>query len=102
MSGGVAFVYDSNGTFPNRVNPDMVDVERPDPGDLEMVKNDIATHVALTNSSRAKRLLADWENQQVKFVKVIPRQYKRVLAALDNARRSGVDPDIAVMATAQG
>jgi len=98
MSGGRAFVYDSNGTFASRVNMEMVDIEPLDADDLETVRSDIERHVELTNSSRGKRLLSNWDDEQKRFVKVIPRQYKRVLAALATARESGVDPDIAVMA----
>jgi glutamate synthase (NADPH/NADH) large chain len=100
MSGGTAFVYDSNETFPNRVNREMVDVERPTEEEFAQIKTDIEQHVAYTNSSRGKRLLADWETSRTKFRKVIPRQYKRVLEALETATRLGVDPDAAVMATA--
>ena len=100
MSGGVAMVYDSNNTFRTRVNMDMVDVEHPSETDFEQLKADIEQHVAYTNSSRGRRLLADWDNERMKFRKVIPRQYKRVLEALETAQRLGVDPDAAVMATA--
>ncbi len=101
MSGGTAFVYDSNGTFASRVNPDMVDVQRPSEEEFDTIKADIMQHVAYTNSSRGKRLLTDWPNERDRFRKVIPRQYKRVLEALETAQRLGVDPDAAVMATAQ-
>ncbi len=101
MSGGVAFVYDSNDTFSTRVNADMVDVERPSEADFEQIKGDIKRHVGYTNSSRGKQLLADWAEERNRFRKVIPRQYKRVLEALETAQRMGVDPDAAVMATAQ-
>ena len=47
-------------------------------------------------------LLANWDELKSRFRKVIPRQYKLVLEALENAQRTGVDPDVAVMATAQG
>ena len=100
MSGGMAFVYDSNNTFATRVNHDMVDVERPTAEEYDLVKGDIEQHVAYTNSSRGQRLLADWETTRLHFRKVIPRQYKRVLEALETAQRLGVDPDAAVMATA--
>ncbi len=101
MSGGTAFVYDSNGTFETRVNPDMVDVQRPTEEEFDTIEADISQHVAYTNSSRGKRLLANWPNERERFRKVIPRQYKRVLEALETAHRLGVDPDAAVMATAQ-
>ena len=100
MSGGMAFVYDSNNTFATRVNHDMVDVERPTAEEYDLIKSDIEQHVAYTNSSRGQRLLADWETTSLHFRKVIPRQYKRVLEALETAQRLGVDPDAAVMATA--
>ncbi|MEM7092872.1 MAG: glutamate synthase large subunit [Actinomycetota bacterium] len=102
MSGGTAYVYDSNGTFPSRVNTEMVDVERPDPSEQDTIRADIEQHFAYTQSARAQRLLANWDEEKTRFRKVIPRQYKLVLEALENAQRSGVDPDIAVMATAQG
>jgi len=101
MSGGRAFVYDSNNTFRTRVNMDMVDVEHPTEEEFDLIKGDIEKHVAYTNSSRGQRLLAEWETEREKFRKVIPRQYKRVLEALATAQRLGVDPDAAVMATAQ-
>jgi glutamate synthase (NADPH/NADH) large chain len=78
----------------------MVDVERPTAEEYDLVKGDIEQHVAYTNSSRGQRLLADWETTRLHFRKVIPRQYKRVLEALETAQRLGVDPDAAVMATA--
>jgi len=101
MSGGRAFVYDSNNTFTSRVNHEMVDVEHLTKDEFELIKGDIERHVEYTKSSRGKRLLADWENERQRFRKVIPRQYKRVLEALETAQRLGVDPDAAVMATAQ-
>ena len=102
MSGGTAFVYDSNGTFPTRVNREMVDVETPDAADYDQIRADIERHLAYTGSERARHLLAGWETERTRFRKVIPRQYKLVLEALENAQRTGVDPDVAVMATALG
>ena len=80
----------------------MVDVETPDADDFETIKTDIERHLAYTGSTRAKALLANWDELKSRFRKVIPRQYKLVLEALENAQRTGVDPDVAVMATAQG
>jgi glutamate synthase (NADPH/NADH) large chain len=80
---------------------DMVDVEHPTEEEFDLIKGDVERHVAYTNSDRGRRLLDDWDTERVKFRKVIPRQYKRVLEALATAQRLGVDPDAAVMATAQ-
>jgi glutamate synthase (NADPH/NADH) large chain len=46
--------------------------------------------------------LADWSGQQRHFAKVMPRDYKRVLQAIAEAERDGVDVDKAIMAAAHG
>ncbi|MGD8859695.1 MAG: glutamate synthase large subunit [Myxococcales bacterium] len=80
MSGGLAYVYDEAGAFPGRCNPGMVDLEPPEPADEQMLEKLIGRHVEYTGSEVGKRLLADWDNARKKFVKVFPREYKRVLA----------------------
>jgi glutamate synthase (NADPH/NADH) large chain len=47
-------------------------------------------------------LLVDWERSQQKFVKVIPKDYKRVLAAIKKAQETGISVDDAIMASAHG
>ena len=48
----------------------------------------------------AARLLVDWERSQSRFVKVIPQDYKRVMAAIKKAQETGTSADDAVMASA--
>jgi glutamate synthase domain-containing protein 3 len=50
----------------------------------------------------AARLLVDWERSQAKFVKVIPQDFKRVMAAIKKAQETGISADDAVMASAHG
>jgi len=82
MSGGIAYVYDANGTFRPKVNLEMVALEELDPGDLDYVKSRIEKHVEYTGSARGREILAAWPSEQRKFVKVMPTDYKRALAEL--------------------
>jgi glutamate synthase (NADPH/NADH) large chain len=50
----------------------------------------------------AGRILTDWQYQVSDFVKVMPRDYKRVLQAIKVAEETGVDVDEAIMAAAKG
>jgi glutamate synthase (NADPH/NADH) large chain len=101
MSGGIAFVLDEAGDFKRRCNLGMVDLEPlMDVEDLEQVKDLLARHIRYTQSAVAARLLVNWERTRERFVKVMPRDYKRVLAAIKKAQESGMSVDEAVMASA--
>jgi len=103
MSGGIAYVLDEDGSFPQRVNHGMVDLEAVvDTADVEMVKDLLSRHIRYTHSPVAARLLVDWARSREKFVKVIPKDYKRVLAVIKKARETGVPEDEAVMASIGG
>jgi glutamate synthase (ferredoxin) len=101
MSGGIAYVLDEGGDFKPRCNPGMVDLEPLlDSEDVEMVKDLLARHIRYTQSAVAARLLVAWERTQQTLVKVMPRDYKRVLAAIKKAHETGIPEDEAVMASA--
>jgi glutamate synthase (ferredoxin) len=101
MSGGLAFVLDEAGDFKRRCNLGMVDLEPlVDTQDVELVKDLLARHIRYTQSALAARLLVDWERTQQKFVKVIPKDYKRVLAAIRKAQETGLPVDDVIMASA--
>jgi glutamate synthase (ferredoxin) len=103
MSGGFAYVLDEAGDFRSRCNLAMVDLEPlVDTDDVEAVKDLLARHVRYTQSPVAARLLVEWARAQTRFVKVFPRDYKRVLTAMKKARETGVSVDEAVMAGAHG
>ena len=86
MSGGIAYVYDVKGNFANRCNRDMIDLDPLDQGDVAFLQDLITKHHAYTNSTVAKFILKDWENQLRHFVKVFPKEYK---AALQSAQVKG-------------
>ncbi|MEC5147814.1 glutamate synthase large subunit [Chitinophaga sp. 212800010-3] len=79
MSGGIAYVYDIKGNFANQCNRDMIDLDPLDQEDVTLLQDLITKHHAYTNSTVAKFILKDWENQLRHFVKVFPKEYKAVL-----------------------
>ncbi|OGK81913.1 MAG: glutamate synthase subunit alpha [Candidatus Rokubacteria bacterium GWA2_73_35] len=93
MSGGVAYVLDLDGDFQRRCNREMVDLEPLEqPADVQLVGDLIDRHVAYTGSAHAAKILANWRAMQARFVKVMPKDYKRVLAAEARARAEGREP----------
>ena len=103
MSGGLAYVRDDASDFKSRCNMGMVDLEPVvDTEDVETIKDLLARHIRYTQSPVAARLLVDWDRAQARFVKVIPKDYKRVLAAIKKARETGIAEDDAIMASAHG
>jgi glutamate synthase (NADPH) large chain len=114
MSGGIAYVYDEDGSFATRCNPAMVELSAIDPQrdpedgagrpdqrsrnvddfgmgdplrhDAERLRILLERHVLHTGSKRARALLDDWSNALGKFVKVMPTDYQRALRMLDTER----------------
>jgi len=79
MSGGIAFVYDEDGTFPSRCNTGLVDLKKLSEESIPQVRGMLERHVEYTDSSVARRILDNWEASLDKFVRVMPRDYARVL-----------------------
>ncbi|NUR56509.1 MAG: glutamate synthase subunit alpha, partial [Acidobacteria bacterium] len=81
MSGGIAYVLDADGAFPRRCNRELVDLDPLDSADDEAVLRELLErHLEHTGSAVAARVLATWPQVIADFVKVMPRDYKRVLA----------------------
>ena len=101
MSGGIAYVFDEDGTFEQRCNRAMVELqEMPEwvegemHGDLaDMTQYDnerlhrlVSRHAEFTKSKRATEILANWRDYLPKFRKVMPLEFSRALAEMDKAR----------------
>ena len=95
MSGGIAYVLDPTGTFAQRCNPGMVDLETLDDEDDELVRRLVRRHVDHTASANGQAVLEQWETAPPAFVKVMPRDYKRVLMAEAKARAESREPGFA-------
>ena len=94
MSGGRAFVLDLDERL---VNPDMVDVLTLPADQEESLKETLSLFFTETGSVVAKSLLDDWQNAKSRISLVMPRDYARVLAAMERAKREGLDVDKVVM-----
>ncbi len=102
MSGGIAYVWDPEDTFAANVNPEMVDLDDLEDIDKNWLVGQIYRHQSETGSEVASRILADWPYSVDNFVKVMPRDYKRVLNAIRVAEDEGDDVDEAIMRAARG
>ena len=101
MSGGIAYVFDEDGSFKNRCNLAQVALEKVLPAnrhasgeplhrgqaDETQLKELITRHAEYTGSKTAKAILANWEASREKFVKVYPHEYKRALTEMAAAAK---------------
>ncbi len=99
MSGGVAFVLDLD---PRLVNPDMVDVLTLTPARSKQLHDLISKYFAETGSQVADSLLKGWSTESSRISMVMPRDYAKVLAAMERAEREGLNVDEAVMEATRG
>ena len=82
MSGGIAYVLDEAGDFDMRCNQELVDLEPVvEPEDIEELRAMVQKHHKYTGSANAARVLDDWDALLTKFVKVYPKDYRRVIEA---------------------
>ena len=80
MSGGIAYVLDEKNNFDYFCNMEMVELSLvEDISDTIELKGLISNHIQYTNSGLAKKILNNWEQYVVKFKKVVPIEYKKVL-----------------------
>lgn len=99
MSGGVAYVLDEKGDFVTRCNTAMVDLgSLADDNDIQLVKTMLENHYKYTISKQAKKILDNWDEYIEKFVRVMPRDYKRMLDAIERYENEGLSREKALLA----
>ena len=101
MSGGMAYVLDEGGDFESLLNKDMVNLYRLiECADDEItgVRERLAKHVGYTRSERGQWVLDNWNELLPKFVKILPRDYERMLNAFKKVEEQGLSGDEAAMA----
>ena len=102
MSGGIAYVLDLKGDFSTRCNKQMVDLETLENSEeVSFIREMIRRHVEYTGSTHAAHILTLWEEMVSKFVKIIPKDYKRVLVAMERVQKAGLTGEEATMAAFQ-
>ncbi len=99
MSGGEAYVLDETEDFVTRCNGQGVSLERlDDPVEREEVRQMIQRHVEYTGSQRGAKVLESWDAMAPKFVKVMPKDYKRMLQSIKRVKATGLSGEEALMA----
>ncbi|MEI6306394.1 MAG: glutamate synthase-related protein, partial [Deltaproteobacteria bacterium] len=99
MSGGVAYVYDVDGTLASNCNHDMVALSSiDDPMERAELQSMIKQHVGYTGSELGQSILDDRDAFLTRFVKVMPHDYRRALEAMREVEAAGLSGDEAVMA----
>ena len=88
MSGGIGYFLDLD---ESQLNTELVDALGPTDADLDLLHQLVSQHLAETGSAVAERLLGDWDSATVRFTKVLPRDYARVIAARERAESEGLD-----------
>ncbi len=87
MSGGIAYIYDEHDTLKQRINTEMVDLDAiEEQKESDEVRAMVEKYVKYTQSKEAQNLLDDWETTVSKMIKVMPVDYKRVLAHMPRAK----------------
>jgi len=99
MSGGIGYVLDEAADFATHCNQELVGLHKlTDPDEIEEVWKLVQRHQTYTKSERAAKILADWKSFVPKFVKVLPKDYARVLESLKRVQSQGLTGDQAIMA----
>ncbi|WP_111765910.1 glutamate synthase large subunit [Nakamurella deserti] len=99
MSGGIAYLLDHVAA---KVNPELVEIEDLVESEIDWLEQVLTTHVALTGSRVAADLLDDFPRSALRFVRIMPRDYKRVLDLRAEAASLGVDADQMIMEASRG
>ncbi|GAB2724310.1 glutamate synthase large subunit [Paenibacillus thermoaerophilus] len=98
MSGGIAYVLDEDGDFRSRANGEMVLFEAlEDEYEINEVKQLIHNHITFTGSEKARHIIHHWDEYVFKFVRVIPKDYKRMFEAIERAKQEGLSQEAAIM-----
>jgi glutamate synthase (NADPH) large chain len=79
MSGGVAYVFDADRSFPKNCNMEMVMLDTLDEEDEQLLKTMVTNHAEFTGSDVARNIIKNWDAAFRQFVKVMPMDYKAVL-----------------------
>ncbi|RCX20532.1 glutamate synthase (ferredoxin) [Fontibacillus phaseoli] len=99
MSGGIAYALDLHGDFINRCNLEMVLLEPvADPAEVDQLRTLISRHVLYTDSVVGRRVLDNWNELLLKFVRVIPKDYKRMLEQIRKVENEGLKGEDALLA----
>jgi len=98
MTGGTAYVFDQEADFKDKVNGEMVELDYlTETEDEAVVKEMVEEHLKYTGSDRAAEILNNWLDYKEKFIRVMPRDYQRMINAIAEFEAQGLKKDAALM-----
>lgn len=97
MSGGIAYLYDSNG-LDKKLNRELVEIDQLNDFDKESLNNLIREHVEVTNSDKGKKILNNWNEESSNFLKVVPNDYKKIISLIEEKKAEGLEDEDALLA----
>jgi glutamate synthase (NADPH) large chain len=95
MSGGIAYILDFDSVYCNKAMVSLEKIEASE--ELNEIKQMIHKHVEYTGSPRGQKILVNWNSYSLRFTKVIPKDYKRMLENIDKAHKAGLSGQEALM-----
>jgi glutamate synthase (ferredoxin) len=93
MSGGIVYIYNKLGKFESSCNTASVILQKPDKEHAKTLKYLLENHLKYTESDIAKKILANFDKNLKDFIVVIPRDYKKIMEALKEAKAAGVSEE---------
>lgn len=98
MTGGTAYVFDEDNNFKEKVNKEMVELDYlTETDDQSVVKEMIENHLKYTGSMRAAEILKTWDKAKKNFIRVMPRDYQRMINAIAEFKAQGLEREKALM-----
>ncbi|MBL6654768.1 MAG: glutamate synthase large subunit [Flavobacteriaceae bacterium] len=88
MSGGIAYIYKEDKRSIENFNMEMIDLEKPNIQDEDIIYEMLENHFSNTNSAVAEKILSNWKNEKKNFIKVMPKEYK---IALERIAKEKID-----------
>ncbi|AOR23093.1 glutamate synthase large subunit [Clostridium taeniosporum] len=101
MSGGIAYLYKEDDSFKANINDEMVFLEELSLEDEEELQTLIEEHVKATESVKGNKILNDFENEKYNFIKIIPKDYKKILETVEKYTNLGFEKEEALIRTFQ-
>ena len=92
MSGGIAYVYDEDNRLYRNLNKEMVLMEQiENKNDRLELRSMLEKHVKYTGSKLASEILENFNDNLVKFKKIIPAEYKKLIAVTAMYEEQGMN-----------
>ena len=93
MSGGVAYVLDEENHLYRNLNKELVSMEALEKEDLDKIQSMLSKHLSATGSAKAKKILDHFDEYTSHFKKVIPGDYKRMMACIAKYEGQGLQKE---------